>query len=30
MEFTATAKEDTLYLSWSSRSPSVERDLHQL
>ena len=30
MEFTATAKEETLYLSWSSRSPSTERDLHQL
>lgn len=30
MEFTATVRGDTLYLSWSSRSPSIEQDLHQL
>lgn len=30
MEFTATVRGDTLYLSWSSRSPSTEQDLHQL
>lgn len=30
MEFTATVSGDTLYLSWSSRSPSTEQDLHRL
>lgn len=30
MEFTATVRGDTLYLSWSSRSPSTEQALHQL
>lgn len=30
MEFTATVAGDTLYLSWSSRSPSTEQDLHRL
>lgn len=30
MQFTATVKEETLYLSWGGRSPSTERDLHQL
>lgn len=30
MEFTATVMGDTLYLSWSSRSPSTEQALHRL
>lgn len=30
MEFIALAKESTLYLTWSSRSPGTEQDLHRL
>lgn len=30
MQFTADYRDDTFYLSWSERSPKVERDLHRL
>lgn len=30
MQFTADYRDGTLYLSWSERSPKVERDLHYL
>lgn len=28
MQFTVTVEEETLYLAWTSKSPTVERDLH--